>query len=80
MNFWEMKRQCQNARKHPLNKNDDGKDICCVQHTLVCEADSCPSRHYWSNGKQRQIGWYSSRALENTELLEQFEEEMMEGK
>ena len=75
MNFYDKRSECREARPK-FDKDKDGHDICIAQHTLLCNAGSCLSTHYWTHGKQKQIGWTSARALENTGLEDQYKEEM----
>ena len=75
MTFYDKKRECKACRSE-FEKDGNGNDICIVQHSLLCNAVSCPSSHYWAIGKQKQIGWTSSRSLERTGLVEAFMEEI----
>jgi hypothetical protein len=78
MNFYDRKRECKACRSEPFDKDMNGNEICIAQHTMLCSAVSCPSSHYWTIGKQKQIGWTHSRALEMTGLERAFEEEILE--
>ena len=74
--FYDKKRECKGCRKAPFEKDGNGHEICIAQHTNLCSAGSCISSHYWTIGKQKQIGWTHDRALEMTGLVKQFEEEI----
>lgn len=70
MKFEEKQQQC---RDFGYIKSENGVDVCGLSRDKRCFAHSCPSVRYWH---KRPVSYHKMRALERTDLVDDYNEEM----